>query len=275
MKISWLNRLKRSWHCVSDMNIPVHSAHACYFIILSLFPSLVLLLGILRYTSLQPENLMDLLTGLIPEALELYAWNLISGTYTHTSRVVISVSVLTALWSSGRGVYALLRGMNAVYGVREDRSWLHIRLISAAYTFLFLLVLLLTLVLHVFSNTILQLLRLRMEAGILRWLEWIDLRFILLVVVQTLVFCAMYMALPRGRNGFRESLPGAMLASVGWMTVSSLFSVYVRNFSRYSNIFGSVYAVALLMLWLYVCISIVFYGGLLNRYLAGGRKEKE
>lgn len=275
MKISWLNRLKRGWHCVSDMNIPVHSAHACYFIILSLFPSLVLLLGILRYTSLQPENLMDLLTGLIPEALELYAWNLISGTYTHTSRIVISVSVLTALWSSGRGVYALLRGMNAVYGVREDRSWLHIRLISAAYTFLFLLVLLLTLVLHVFSNTILQLLRLRMEAGILRWLEWIDLRFILLVVVQTLVFCAMYMALPRGRNGFRESLPGAMLASVGWMTVSSLFSVYVRNFSRYSNIFGSVYAVALLMLWLYVCISIVFYGGLLNRYLAGDRKEKE
>ena len=275
MKISWLNRLKRGWHCVSDMNIPVHSAHACYFIILSLFPSLVLLLGILRYTSLQPENLMDLLTGLIPEALELYAWNLISGTYTHTSRIVISVSVLTALWSSGRGVYALLRGMNAVYGVREDRSWLHIRLISAAYTFLFLLVLLLTLVLHVFSNTILQLLRLRMEAGILRWLEWIDLRFILLVVVQTLVFCAMYMALPRGRNGFRESLPGAMLASVGWMTVSSLFSVYVRNFSRYSNIFGSVYAVALLMLWLYVCISMVFYGGLLNRYLAGDRKEKE
>ena len=59
------------------------------------------------------------------------------------------------------------------------------------------------------------------------------------------------------------------------MTVSSLFSVYVRNFSRYSNIFGSVYAVALLMLWLYVCISIVFYGGLLNRFLLHLQKPEE
>lgn len=274
MKIPWLNQCRRHLRRISAMNISVHSAHACYFIILSLFPSLVLLLGILRYTGLQPENLMDLLTGLIPEALEPYAWNLISGTYANTSRIVISVSVLTALWSSGRGIYALVRGLNTVYGVQEDRSWLHIRLISAVYTFLFLLVLLLTLVLHVFSNTILQLLQLRLEAGILRWLEWIDLRFILLVVVQTLVFCAMYMVLPRGKNGFRASLPGAMFASVGWMSASSLFSVYVRNFSRYSNIFGSVYAVALLMLWLYVCISIVFYGGLLNRYLTGETKPE-
>ena len=52
------------------------------------------------------------------------------------------------------------------------------------------------------------------------------------------------------------------------MGASGLFSLYVEYFPRYANIFGSVYAVALASLWLYVCVSIVFYGALLNRILA-------
>ena len=51
------------------------------------------------------------------------------------------------------------------------------------------------------------------------------------------------------------------------MVATRLFSVYVERFSRYSSVYGSVYAVALSMLWLYLCLSIVFYGGALNRLL--------
>ena len=78
----------------------------------------------------------------------------------------------------------------------------------------------------------------------------------------------MYVVLPNERNDVLKSLPGALLASVGWMIFSQLFSVYVEHFHNYSNIFGSVYAVALALLWLYCCIYIVFLGGALNRYLA-------
>ena len=83
----------------------------------------------------------------------------------------------------------------------------------------------------------------------------------------------MYAALPNKRNSFRESLPGALLASVGWLVFSDLYSVYVENFSGYANIYGSVYALALSMLWLYFCISIVFYGGALNAYLIKIKKD--
>jgi len=54
---------------------------------------------------------------------------------------------------------------------------------------------------------------------------------------------------------------------LGWLTFSRLFSVYVTHFSRYSNIFGSIYGLALGMLWLYFCISILFYGAACNRWL--------
>ena len=121
---------------------------------------------------------------------------------------------------------------------------------SAAYTLFFIAALVLTLVLHVF-------------------LEGRLVGFFLLAAGQTGLFCAMYMFLPGERRGFSESLPGALLASGGWMVFSGLFSWYVEHFSGLANVYGSVYALALGMLWLYGCVSIFFYGGVLNRLLAG------
>jgi YihY family inner membrane protein len=136
------------------------------------------------------------------------------------------------------------------------------------YTFGFLLVLLLTLTLHIFGTELLRFLR-ESPVPFLRFLTAVvDLRFFLLVGLQTMLFCAMFMYLPGQHHSFRESLPGALLGALGWMGASGLFSLYVEYFPRYANIFGSVYAVALASLWLYVCVSIVFYGALLNRILA-------
>jgi len=248
-----------------QMHISTHAAHACFFIILSVFPMLVLMFGLLRYTALQPEDLLDLISGLLPAALLPHAWDLIRSAYLNASRLVISVSALTALWSAGRGIYGLQAGLNAVFGFRETRNWLQKRLLCAAYTFLFLLVVLLTLVLHVFGNTILQFFQQRTLLHL--WTDLAAVRFSLLVLVQTLLFSAIFMFLPARRLALRESLPGALFTSFGWMTASGLFSLYVEYFPRYANIFGSVYAVALAGFWLYICISILFYGAVLTRIL--------
>ena len=254
-----------------SMHISTHAAHACYFIILSVFPLLVLIIGMLRYTALTAADFLDLIAGLLPEALLPHAWNLITSAYENTSRIVVSVSALTAVWSAGRGIYGLQCGLNAVYGITEHRGWLHQRILCAAYTFLFILVLLLTLVLNVFGNTILRYLQQR--TGYHLWLNPAAVRFFLPVAVQTLLFCAIYMFLPARRNRFLNSLPGALLSSFGWMSVSGLFSLYVEYFPRYANIFGSVYAVALAGFWLYLCVSILFYGAVLNRILVESGPE--
>lgn len=256
---------RRALKTLQQMHISTHAAHACFFIVLSVFPMLVLMFGLLRYTALQPENLLDLLSGLLPEALLPHAWNLIRSAYENSSRLVVSVSALTALWSAGRGIYGLQAGLNAVYGFHEERNWLQKRLLCTAYTFLFLLVLILTLVLHVFGNTILLLLRQRTLLHL--WTDLAGLRFSLLVLVQTLLFCAIFTFLPAEQPPFRRNLPGALFASFGWMTASAFFSMYVDYFPRYANIFGSVYAVALTGFWLYICVSILFYGAVLNRIL--------
>lgn len=260
-------KLRRAGQELRQLRIGVHAANTSYFLILSIFPTLVLLLSLLRYTRFTEVDLVALLEGMIPTALLPEAEVLIHQMEINTSSAVVSLSAFGALWSASRGIFGLLTGLNAIYGVPENRGYFYTRAISLLYTFAFLVVLLLTLVLHVFGTGLLELLR-QSTGGFLRFLlRVIDLRFFLLLALQTALFSAMFMALPNRKNRLSDSLPGAFLASSGWLIFSHLFSVYVENFSNYTSVYGSVYAMAVSMLWLYFCISILFYGGLLNRYL--------
>ena len=259
---------------IREKQIPLHAAYAGYFIILSVFPALLMLLSILRFTGIQVETLVALIDAFLPHALTDTVEELVYSTWANSTGTVLGLSALTALWSASRGVFGLLRGLNAVYDVWEDRGYFYTRGISVVYTFLFGLVLLLTLFLHVFGSTLLNWLSMVDNGIVIFLMDLIDLRFFLLLILQSLIFTLMFMVLPNQRNRFVDSLPGGILASIGWLVFSDLFSIYVENFNSYSNIFGSIYAVALGMLWLYCCLSILLYGGALNKYLTdAGRKN--
>ena len=257
---------------MASLRIPVYASHASFFVVLAVFPTLVLLMSLLRYTGLGAQYVTEILEGVLPQALLPAAEKLILNTYRSTTGTVVSISAVTALWSASRGVHGLVTGLNSIYEVEENRGYFATRLMSVLYTFLFLLVLLLTLVLHVFGTTLLGLLPMSDSPLIAFLAEVVDLRFFLLLIIQTALFTAMFMALPNRRNKLMDSLPGALLASSGWLIFSDLYSIYVENFASLAVVYGSVYAVALSMLWLYCCVSILFYGGALNHYLTENRK---
>ena len=253
---------------VRQMHIPLHAAYAAYFIVLAVFPALVLILSVLRYTGMEVRGLVELLDDILPSTMAEGAEELIYSTYRNSSGAMVGVSAVTALWSASRGIYGLLTGLNAVYGVSENRGYIYTRSISVVYTFVFILILLLTLVLHVFGNSIINLMRQVDNPVVIFFTDLIDLRFFLLLFLQSLVLTLMFMVLPnKRRSRFMESLPGGVLSSLGWLVFSDIYSIYVENFSKYSTIYGSVYGIAITMLWLYCCMSILFYGGALNRYL--------
>ena len=253
---------------VKQMHIPLHAAYAAYFIVLAVFPALVLILSVLRYTGMEVRGLVELLDDILPSTMAEGAEELIYSTYRNSSGAMVGVSAVTALWSASRGIYGLLTGLNVVYGVSENRGYIYTRSISVVYTFVFILILLLTLVLHVFGNSIINLMRQVDNPVVIFFTDLIDLRFFLLLFLQSLVFTLMFMVLPnKRRSRFMESLPGGVLSSLGWLVFSDIYSIYVENFSKYSTIYGSVYGIAITMLWLYCCMSILFYGGALNRYL--------
>lgn len=269
--VQWVKRLLEF---LRPMNISIHSAYASFFLILSFFPALMLLVSILTYTSLDVDNLLELLAQLLPAPFLPMVERLLDGAYDASSAPLLSLSAVTAAWSASRGVLGLKEGFNAIYNVREKRSYLVTRGIGMIYTLLFVAVLVVTLVVHVFGTTILDYLRMTTDPVLLFLMDVIDLRFILLLLLQVALFSAMYAALPSQRLNPFHCVPGALVASLGWLGFSDLFALYVEYFPNYANIFGSVYAVALAMLWLYCCINIIFYGAVINRMLSDWRGRK-
>lgn len=254
---------------ISGLHIGLYAANACYFLVLSALPGLLLLPQLLHWLPLDGVQLGSYLGILLPEPLMEEARQLLHSSNGAASAPVLGLSALTALWSAGRGIYGLLTGLNAVYGVEERRSWLHRRLLCMGYTFAFFLLMGVTLALLVFGSGLLELLR-RVNAPIVRFaVEVLDWRFVLLVLLQTGVFCGVYLTLPNCPGGFRQALPGALLSCCGWLLFSEGYSLYVERLAPVSGIYGPVYAVALAMLWLYGCMAIVLLGGALNARLMG------
>lgn len=271
-KISCLQKIWETGRRIGRLRISVYAANACYFIMLAVFPTLMLVLSMLRYTGMDVNYLTSMLDGVIPNALLTGAKRLILNTYYSSTGVLVSLSAVTALWASSRGIYGILTGLNNIYGVEEARGYVYTRLISVVYTFGFLVVLILTLGLHVFGTELIGLIPQKAGTLLSFFTSVVDLRFFLLLGIQTILFTALYVVLPNRRNRIGDSLPGAVLASGGWLIFTDLYSGYVNHFNGYANLYGPVYAVALSMLWLYCCISILFYGGALNAWLSRNRK---
>lgn len=260
-----LRKLYQGFRWISEFRVGLYAAHACFFILLSLFPTLVLLLGLLRYTGLDAASLLSVLDGFFPEVLMPLVSRAVQNIYRNSSGTVISISALGALWSASRGIFGLVIGLNAIYGVKESRSAFRTRLVSVGYMFGFLALLLLTLILNVYSHTLMELISSKVNiAWLLNWPS--ELRFLLTFALQIILFTAMYAVFPNEKIKIRHALPGAAFSAVGWLVFSKLYSVYVVHFSSLAGIYDSLYSLALGMLWLYFCISIVFYGGVLNRY---------
>ena len=264
----WMKRLENLVFNIASMQIPVYAANACYFLAIALFPGLLLILASLRYTPLSATDLIRLLEGILPSALMGAAESLIVSTYYNSSGAGLGISAIAALWSASLGIHGLLTGLNNIYGVQEDRSWLYTRLISVGYTFVFLILVIVTLVFSVFGQTLAEQFWTVRHPLVQFFVDLIDWRSVWLLVIQIVIFALIYMVLPNKHNRFLRSLPGAVMAAVGWQGFSNVFSFYVENMLEgYTNIYGSVYMVAIGLLWIYCCMCILLFGGVLNRLL--------
>lgn len=252
---------------ISDYQVSLYAANAAFYIILAFFPTVMLVVSLLPLVGFSQSDLLNAMQGIVPEVLTPFIQRVFDDMSKNSSVTLVSVTALIAVWSSSRGIYCIQDGINAIHGIEESRSYLRRRLISMVYMILFLVALLLTLVVLGFGKEVAAFFA-KQDVPILQILAgMMQLRGLVLLVLLSVLFCAVYCVFPNQRVPLRASLPGALLAALGWLIFSLGFSLYVRYFSNYSVLYGSLSTLALGMLWLYICISIVFYGCVFNRLL--------
>jgi membrane protein len=184
--------------------------------------------------------------------------------YAESTTALKSFTVLVMLFCASKGVYAIIIGMNAVYGIRETRGAVLLYAIAIIYVIVFFLALGLMMVLIVLGNNIFSWMLnfvpgLETFYGLFRYGKYILMPFVLIGF-----FMLVYMNVPNRKSKVRYEMPGAVFSTVVWLVYSWAFSFYISNFANYSATYGSLATIVIFMLWLYWTMNIVFVGAEIN-----------
>lgn len=244
-------------------NLSAYASSTAFFIFVSLVPMLLLICAIIPFTPLTKENLIKILADVVPVRMEGLVENIIENVYIRSAGV-LSVAVILILWSAGKGVLAVVRGLNAVNDVEEERNYFVVRIYASFYTLILLLIVLVSMIILVFGNQLVRMLisispKLRLLFSLL-----LNLRFLFVWILLTVIFAAFYAYLPNKKLTFKAQLPGASFAAVIWSIFSWCFSIYV-SWGNGFNIYGSLSIIVVLLLWLYFCFYIIFMGAYINK----------
>lgn len=257
--------IKRIAKRFSDDNLTTFAAQAAFFMFISIFPFLMLFLNLLKYIPFFSERgfeafLPDFISPQISSLLE----DIIQEAGSKSSGALISITTITALWSSSKSFRSIMYGLNSVYKTTEKRGFIRVRAVAILYTVLFLFALVVVLVLMVFGNSILNTISeiLPPMASITESLK--KARWIVALGVLMLLFQLIYTVVPERKTKFKNEFFGALISAVGWIGFSALYSFYIDNFGNYSKLYGSFTAIILFLLWLYICMIILFVGAEIN-----------
>lgn len=245
-------------------NINAFASSTAFFFFLSLVPTLVIVCSLIPYTPLTEGDLIEAVTGVVPGFLEAVTVSLIQQIYER-SVSTLPIAIIVLLWSSGKGMLALMRGLNVVNGVTESRGYLFLRLEASFYMVITVAALLVSLGLSVFGEVLLYTIMQVVPHAVELVSLFMHFRFLFVWGLLTLVFTLTYTYVPNKKLKLRYQIPGAVFAAVGWNLFSFFFSVYVENFNGMS-LYGSLSTIVIMMFWLYFCLYIFLIGANLNRY---------
>ena len=258
--------IQKIGEAIAGNHVGAYAAQTAYFFMICMIPIILLLLTLVQYTPVTKADVMTAVIQVFPSSVDSMMTSIVNQVYNQ-SMGIIPVTVLVALWSAGKGVLAMSTGLNCVYQCRETRNYVLLRLRATLYTVMFILVIILLLVLSVFGNSLNLFIGEHVPILAKAADQLIQAR-VFIAPVTLILFCLLtYEFLPNRRDRWMKHFPGAVFAAIGWMVVSWVFSVYVDIFEGFSNMYGSLTTIVLIMLWLYFCICILFVGAEINAFL--------
>ncbi len=263
---------------IFEDKVTVYAAQVSFFIVISAIPIIMLVIPLIQFLiPLSRETVVRTILAVLPDSKDLEALvvSLINDVYTNSAGTIVSVSTITVLWSASKSIYSLQQGLNNIAHIKETRNIVVQRLLSIFYTIGFVFVLIFAIGVLLFGN--------RLQLLLESWLPHLAhfssviilFRTSLSIALFMLFFVFIYTILPNKRQSFWRQIPGAAFTTFGWMIFSYVYSLYIDHVADFSYIYGSLTAIILLMLWLYICMNIVLLGAEINYMLEENAKRKQ
>ncbi len=258
---------------VSEDSLAAYAAQTTFFVLLSFFPFIMLLIMIASKFSLARTNVVFYLLDVAPEQLKSYILYIVDEIMFSDSNSFTVITALVSLWSAGKGIQALTYGLDKIYEVEQRKNFFITRLTSAVYTLIFMLLCLVIMVVHVFGKQIgMQIIEWKPELAN-ETILILSLKSAFTFVIIFFFLLLIYYQLPGRKGRVRHEVIGAALAALSWMLMTKLFSFYIQHISSASRMYGSLTSIILIIIWLYIGMQIILYGAEVNYQISGYIEE--
>ena len=255
------------------------SAQVAFYFSFSLFPLLFFLVSVfglvLVSTEGLKEELFSYLSQLLPPAADDLVRNTVEEIAATSSPGKLTIGLLITLWSASAGVDSVRNALNAVYSLTETRSWFRTKALSLAITLLIIIFVAFVLGVVFYGwrsiELLLGLVGIAVTSPlILIVIQWISIFIVLLVACEII-----FNVVPNFQR-FRWNWinAGSIVSIVLWIVFTSFFRLYLQYFNTYNKTYGSLGAVIVLMLWLYLSALAVMIGGAINAVLHKMREQE-
>lgn len=263
-----IHKFKLLTRKISEDDILPWASLLTIYLLLSIFPIIMILTELVSRTSLANPALLNYWTDLLPTDVYKTLKSIAEELVVEQDSTIIPTAVIITLWSASRGMMAIIKALNKAYGIRERRSYFRLRLLALSYTLGLILLIVITLSLIVFGNNIFDLVDRSVDIPNILIILFGYLRYGLTVLFSLIFFIGLYNLCPSEKSGFYKVLPGALLASIGLIGISTIFSVYINYFSNLSYLYGSLTSFIIVILWLFIVSVVIMVGGELNAVFA-------
>lgn len=249
-------------------HISEYSAQCSYYTILSFIPFVILLITLVQYTNIDQQTLFNAISKLIPATMNEMVIGIVQEVYSK-SIGTISISIIFTLWSAGKGLYALTKGLKDVYNTDESikESYIILRLKSIIQTIIFIIVIAVGLVLLVFGDSLISFVQYHFGGFKNFNLIFSILTELLFLLITFIIFLFLYRFMPNHRAKFKNQIVGALFGAIALNVISFVFSKYLYIFRGFSITYGSLTTLMLIMMWTYACFYSVFIGAELNKII--------
>jgi membrane protein len=273
---AWGGVLKRTFSEFSADNLTDWAAALTYYGIVALFPALIALvsiLGLVGQSATKP--LLDNLGGFAPGPAHQILENALNGLTQSRggAGILFAVGLGGALWSASGYIGAFIRASNIIWDVEEGRPIWRTLPLRVVITVTMIVLLAVSALAVVVTGPLADRVGKLIGVGGTFVTVWDVAKWPVLVVVVSFMFSILYYASPNVRQpGFRWVTPGGVLAVVSWIVVSAAFGIYVANFGSYNKTYGSLGAIIIFLVWLWLSNVAILLGAELNAELERGRQ---
>ena len=250
-----------------DDGLAAYAAQAAFYVILSFFPVILFIVIIASKVSFINTDMINYILEIAPDEFQEYIMYIVNDIVYSNSRSFTIITIVVTLWSAGKGIQALTNGLDKIYEVEKRKNFIFVRFLSVIYTLVFMIMMGALMILHIFGADLAKRIINRWPSLFNATLFVLSLKSVFTFVVVLIFMVLIYYQLPNRKSKFIRELPGAAMAALLWMLITNGFSFYIKHLSNASYMYGSLTSIILIMMWLYVCMQVVFYGAEINFFM--------